>query len=151
VTIPIYNDGNNKVWGGIIGGRTNCNGDTCETADCGNGPNACKDGLGLSQPATQAEITMQKDVDWYDVEIINGVNIPISFGPTNVSPSGSYTCGRPGDIYPNTDVGACSWNFNPPSVDYNHVTAGGRGCNSNSDCGGQTCGISFNPGHSNLF
>jgi len=97
---------------------------------------------------------LKSDIDYYDVEIINGVHIPVSMGPTNTASGGSsdpYTCGNPGSASPTTSVGACSWNFKPPSVDYNWVTAGGNACSSNSDCGGSICGISFNPGHADLL
>lgn len=86
VSIPISSEDYNIVWSGAIAGRTNCNANTnsCDTADCGAGPNGCKPSQGFNQPATQAEVTFQKkDNDYYDVEIINGVNIPVSMGPNN--------------------------------------------------------------------
>jgi len=72
---------------------------------------------------------LRNDIDYYDVEIINGVNIPMSMGPTNTAAGGSnepYTCGNPGSKHPVTNVGSCSWEFSPPSNDYIWVTAGGN-------------------------
>jgi hypothetical protein len=92
-------------------------------------------------------------VDFYDIEIINGVHIGVSMEPTN-TPAGSspYSCGAPGSKFPtSTQTGGCSWNFNPPNVAYNWVTAGGSACTSNSDCGSLICGNSFNPGHASLL
>jgi len=49
--------------------------------------------------------------DYYDVEVINGVNIPVSIGPTNADPGSSYKCGVPGSKHPKTKVGSCDWNL----------------------------------------
>lgn len=150
-----WNNDLNFVWSGIIAGRTGCESGVCKTADCGVGQGGCKPGTGFQQPATQAEMTLIKnDHDVYDVEVINGINIPISMEPTNAQPGqggDAYNCGAPGSKHPTTDAGSCSWNFNPPSNDYIQVTAGGNGCNDDGNCGGSKCGISFNPGHQNLF
>lgn len=131
LSIPIYDDGTEIIWSGIITGRTNCNGATCETADCGGGDGTCKPGQGFQQPATQAEFTFSKHgSDFYDVEIINGIHLPVSFGPTNVAGGSSYKCGTPGAKNPKTHVGSCDWNFNPPNPEYNWVTMGGNTCGS---------------------
>jgi hypothetical protein len=107
VEIEIIEDNDtNVVWSGALSGRTGCNADTCETADCGNGDGGCKPGRGFFQPATQGEITMLKDFqDYYDVEVINGVHMGIEFGPTN-APAGkhAYDCGNPGSLHPRTSV-----------------------------------------------
>lgn len=109
----------------------------------------------MMQPATQAEFTLLKnDIDFYDVEVINGFNMGLSMGPTNAQAGGSsepYTCGVPGAKHPKTNVGGCTWDLNPPSNDYVWVTAGGNGCSSDSQCSGSQCGISFNPGHADLL
>lgn len=90
---------------------------------------------------------LKGNVDFYDVEVINGVHMAISMGPTNTAAGGPYTCGNPGAKHPRTSVGSCDWNLKPPSVDYNWVTAGGAVCNDNSNCAnGNVCGLSFNPG-----
>lgn len=78
------------------------------------------------------------------------MHIPISMGPTNVKGGSAYKCGTPGAKHPTTHVGGCSWNFNPPHPEFNWVTAGGSHCD--SSCGnGETCGLSFNPGHADLL
>ena len=156
VRIPIYNDGTEIIWSGSMSGRTNCTNTTCETADCNNGVGGCLPSHGFFQPATQAEITMQKSmIDFYDVEVINGVHLPISMGPINTeSIGGPYDCGHPGAKYPvNSKLGSCSWDLQPPSNDYNQVTAGGDHCDLDSECteSGEVCGLSFNPGHVDLL
>ena len=92
-------------------------------------------------------------IDFYDVEVINGVHMGVSMEPTNVTGSGPYDCGAPGSKYPTSSkFGACNWKLTPPSNDYNWVSAGGSACNLDSECSsGTTCGISFNPGHANLL
>jgi hypothetical protein len=106
------------------------------TADCGSDEfGRCKAGQGFMQPATQAEFTFAKQfIDFYDVEIINGVHIPVSMGPLNAEESNPievnpYNCGNPGAKYPRTPkVGGCDWDLNPPSNDYLWVSAGGKKC-----------------------
>ncbi|WP_457589595.1 thaumatin family protein, partial [Legionella pneumophila] len=71
-------------WSGNISASTLCNGTTCQQAACGNagGTTSCAPGIGFTQPATQAEITMNLTTsDSYDVEVINGFHIPISMQP----------------------------------------------------------------------
>jgi hypothetical protein len=62
------------------------------------------------------------NVDFYDIEIINGINIGVSMTPTNAAPSPDtqpYNCGAPGSKYPrSSNMGACSWSFKPPLVEY---------------------------------
>ncbi|KTD68185.1 thaumatin domain-containing protein [Legionella steelei] len=157
VTIPIYSNQQNVIWSGAIAGRTQCANGACQTADCGSGVNGCKEGVGFQQPATQAEFTFLKNgPDYYDVEIINGFNLPVSMTPKNTSSNTNtapYTCGSPGAAtQTNSLLGACSWTFNPPSNDYRWVAAGGGICNVDSDCpSSSTCGISFNPGKNPLL
>lgn len=93
-------------------------------------------------------------IDFYDIEIINGVHIPVSMSPLNAAINGNaYTCGSPGAKYPRSPkTGGCEWNLSPPQNDYQWVTAGGNACQQNSECtNGDTCGISFNPGHADLL
>ena len=92
-------------------------------------------------------------IDFYDVEVINGVHMGVSMEPTNVNGSGPYDCGAPGSKYPrNSKIGGCTWQLSPPSNDYNWVSAGGEACSSDSQCTNETqCGISFNPGHAQLL
>lgn len=161
VPIPILDNGLDLIWSGAITGKTGCDatGANCKTADCGSDAQVagnCISSQGFQQPATQAEITMAKqNIDFYDVEIINGVHIGVSMNPTNgAMTTNPYTCGNPGSKYPKSDkAGGCSWKMDPPFNDYQWVTAGGEHCSIKTDCKvqGDTCGISFNPGHADLL
>jgi hypothetical protein len=161
VNIPIFDNGLDIIWSGAITGRTGCdaNGMNCKTADCGTDDvvqGACKASQGFMQPAVQAEITMSKlNVDFYDVEVINGVHIGVSMNPINgETTSNPYNCGNPGAKFPkNQSSGSCNWDMKPPSNDYQWVTAGGAHCQLDLECKehGTTCGISFNPGHVDLL
>jgi hypothetical protein len=159
VTIPAYNNG--IMWSGAVAGRTNCANGSCQTADCGNGTQGCKPSQGFNQPATQAEFTLSStDLDFYDVEIINGINLPIQMSP-NLSAkylrksdgAAPYTCGSPGAAQPSSPLlGACTWQFTPPSNDYRWVQSGGINCSIDSDCKSPSvCGLSFNPGNNPLL
>lgn len=161
VSIPIYTDGPALIWSGVVSGRTNCTGTSCQTADCGNGSGACLPGQGFTQPATQAEFSLSlNNLDYYDVEVINGVNVPISMAPVLTSKqmkhkfnSNPYNCGSPGAATPSSPLlGACTWQFTPPSNDYIWVKSGGAACTAASDCTSPSvCGISFNPGQASLL
>ena len=129
--VPVIDNGENIIWSGVMTGRRNCTNGVCEVADCGDDKGGCLPSRGFSQPATQAEMTLLKDgVDFYDVEVINGVSLPVSFGPVNgdLKSDDQYFCGNPGSKYPRTKVGACTWDLQPPSNDYYQVTAGGNVC-----------------------
>ncbi|WP_419420499.1 thaumatin family protein [Legionella sp. D16C41] len=155
VVIPFVTLPNGAVWSGAAAGRTNCTAAGCETGDCGGGEGGCPAGKGFKQPATQAEFTFQvSDSDYYDIEAVNGLNIPVAMAPINtpVNPNDPYSCGAPGATTPITNVGACTWNLNPNLVEYNWVRAGGSACTASSDCqNGTVCGLSFNPGKTPLL
>lgn len=139
-------------WSGVISGRTECTDSGCITADCGGGKGGCIHGF--AQPATQAEFTVQNTgTDFYDVEVINGVNLPISITPSiNSNGSNPYWCGSPGAVKPSAGLGACTWDLKPPLPEYNWVENGGNACTSDNDCGSETvCGLSFNPGYQQLL
>lgn len=150
VVIPYVQTPMNAVFSGAAAGRTNCTATGCETGDCGGGTGGCPAGKGFMQPATQIEFTFNTNVnDFYDIEAVNGLNIPSSMAPTNGTTKASdpYYCGVPGAVTSSSQIGACSWNFNPPLVEYNWVRAGGNACTSSSDCqAGTVCGLSMNPG-----
>jgi hypothetical protein len=163
VSIPLYPNAINVSWSGAVAGRTNCASGVCDTADCGAGTEGCPQGSGFQQPATQAEFALSlSTVDSYDVEVINGVNVPIEMTPI-LSPSqrsaltkettNPYSCGNPGGATPmNSMLGACTWKFTPPSNDYNWVKNGGNACSLDSDCRSPSvCGMSFNPGKTPLL
>lgn len=170
VTIPVNNGTDpNILWSGNISASTGCNGtSSCVQATCGNngGSTACAPGVGFSQPATQAEITMElNNPDSYDVEVINGFHIPISMQPVSYDNGGvpvaavpdNYTCGTPGQETAGNGFGACNWdNAVVPVIDqipgngFYWVTPGGNSCSitaGNAGCGaGTLCGLdaSFN-------
>ncbi|WP_165482790.1 thaumatin family protein [Legionella gresilensis] len=155
VQLPRYQNNLGAIWSGAIAGRTNCTSAGCETANCGGGTGACPAGRGFEQPATQAEITMGiNSPDFYDVEVINGMNIPVQMSPvlSGPAPANPYECGSPGAVTSSNSMGACSWAMNPPVVENNYVRAGGNACSSNNDCQApNVCGLSFNPGKNPLL
>ena len=123
--IPAYNYGGTQ-WSGNISASTLCSGTSCVQADCGNfvtgNPTSCLVGQGFSQPATQAEITMNATAaDSYDVEVINGFHIPISMKPVYYNSGGTtipatwnnYACGTAGEedgaVSTPNGFGACNW------------------------------------------
>lgn len=150
VSIPIFQNNLNTAWTGVIAGRTNCTSAGCETADCGTGTNSCTEGRGFLQPATQVEFALQNQShDFYDVESINGMNIPMMVSPNIPTQmlkkvNNPFTCGSPGAVAPVTQLGRCTWNMYPPRVEYQWVAKGGSQCTSNSNCTAPNlCGLSF--------
>lgn len=170
ITIPDYSSSNGsvKLWSGGFAGRTGCtftgNVISCNTGDCGDdgtGKGGCALGTGFTAPVTQVEPTfLVKSPDSYDVTIINGFNVPMSFTPdVQVGSSSPYDCGSPGSntatnytnvLYstaspsPTGTLGACSWSFTPPNSNlyYQWVSASPGGpCTKNSDCGSNACGM----------
>jgi len=145
---PFYNNGEPFVFSGAIAGRTNCESGPCQIANCvqnGDWGGDCTLGVGFSQPTTQAEFTLSKNgLDYYDVEIINGISLPTTMAPDTFpnDPNNPYFCNAAGSRAGN-NLGSCSWSFSPPTDEYNWVTQGGATCSSSSDCGGQTCGLAI--------
>ena len=114
----MLDNGLDIIWSGAITGKTGCDasGSNCQKADCGNdGQGSCKPGQGFQQPATQAEMTLAKQfIDFYDVEVINGVHMGVSMGPINApaQTTNPYDCGNPGSRYPRSGkMGSCDWNL----------------------------------------
>jgi hypothetical protein len=153
-------NGIDVVWSGNIGA---CTSSTCDTT--GNTGDCDTQGCGPvgGSPTTLAEFTLQKNnIDYYDVEVINGHSMAVEMTPLvhqmdsarvqslfNTATSDPYTCGNAGGKTPMTGVGACSWQFTPPSYEYRWVKKGGPSCNASDDgqCpGGTVCGISNNVG-----
>jgi hypothetical protein len=157
VTIPMLPNNDNIFWTGAVAGRTNCTSGTCQSGDCGTGGNSCNAGQGFIPPATQAEFSFStSNVDFYDVEVINGFNVPIKISTNlTIAPDTAhpYICGSPGAVKPSSPLlGGCSWQFAPPSNDYRWVQNGGNACSLDSDCAAPTvCGLSFNPGNTQLL
>ncbi|XP_071699702.1 thaumatin-like protein [Rutidosis leptorrhynchoides] len=71
-------------WSGRIWARNGCtfndNGEgACTTGDCGNGLYC--NGAGGEPPASLAEFTLDGPLDFYDVSLVDGFNVPISIFP----------------------------------------------------------------------
>ncbi|GFY85326.1 pathogenesis-related thaumatin superfamily protein [Actinidia rufa] len=88
-------------WSGRIWGRTGCNFDkngngTCETGRCGTSLKCTGSG---ETPATLAEFTLAT-LDFYDVSLVDGFNIPLVVAPINGRGNCSIA-GCDGDLRPN--------------------------------------------------
>ncbi|KAK9056072.1 hypothetical protein SSX86_027159 [Deinandra increscens subsp. villosa] len=83
-------------WAGRFWARTGCTFDvngagTCTTGDCGSGLH-CR-GAGGEPPASLAEFTLDSPLDYYDVSLVDGYNMPISIFPyDNASVCSSVRC-----------------------------------------------------------
>ncbi|KAK9724016.1 hypothetical protein RND81_05G041800 [Saponaria officinalis] len=110
-------------WSGRIWARSQCHVDgatqrfVCASADCGTGQIACR-GAGAIPPATLAEFTLNGNgnMDFYDVSLVDGFNLPIS-----VVPQGCPTTGCLVDI----NNKAC-----PPELAIKDGSGGIIGCKS---------------------
>lgn len=143
------------IWGGTFAARTGCTAAGCETADCSHAGavdarGACAPGYGFTNPYTTIEITLQSthvNADYYDISLVNGGNLPVSIGPSNVSQTSDnpYQCGIAGGVSDNKGLGGSDWNFNPPSDFYKYVSDGGAACTdgSNTCSASQYCGLSM--------
>ncbi|OWM84913.1 hypothetical protein CDL15_Pgr027700 [Punica granatum] len=88
-------------WGGRIWGRTGCSFDgsghgTCQTGGCGTSINCTGPG---SPPASIAEFTLG-EVDFYDVSLVDGFNLPIIVIPMK-GKENCTTVGCDGDLRKN--------------------------------------------------
>ncbi|WOK99546.1 protein P21-like [Canna indica] len=108
--------------GGRIWARTGCNFDgsgsgSCQTGDCGGRLN-CQ--LSGAPPTTLAEFSLNQpnNLDFYDISVIDGFNVPMSFGPT------SGGC-------PNLQ---CSADVNGQCPSEQRVSGGCNGCNGQMQC-----------------
>lgn len=153
VTIPLHpNTDPNIQWSGNFSASTLCiSGQNCGQAECGNqgGDAPCAPGVGFKQPATQAEITMNRNTgDSYDLEVINGFHIPIAMKPIyypsiDAIPD-NYNCGTPGEFKEVNGFGGCDWRSASPNGNgYYWVTNSGNTCNitAPSCAGGTVCGL----------
>jgi Thaumatin family len=153
-------------WSGSVYASTGCdaNGQNCQTAMCPLSQNGvssivpCANGQGPQGPASLAEFTLAPfGPDYYDVTLINGVNVPISMAPASVTKqkgTNAYFCQTPGSLNASNGLLGCSWAFTPPSNATNvlpAVSSGGAACTSSSTCSsGQTCGYSYTIGTLNV-
>ncbi|XP_044488434.1 pathogenesis-related thaumatin-like protein 3.5 isoform X2 [Mangifera indica] len=80
-------------WSGRIWARTGCSfsnsTSSCQTGGCGPSINCTGPG---SKPVTIAEFTLSPDIDFYDVSLVDGFNVPILIQPL----SGKGNCSRAG-------------------------------------------------------
>ncbi|KMZ64125.1 Thaumatin-like protein 1, putative, expressed [Zostera marina] len=87
-------------WSGRMWGRTDCTTDsttsvfTCLTGDCGTGEIECS-GSGANPPATLAEFTLAGSggMDFYDVSLVDGYNLPMLVQPKSSSSSNCKSTG----------------------------------------------------------
>ena len=84
-------------WNGRFWARTGCDANVanCATGDCGGGLHCA--GRGGRPPASLAEMNMQGagDMVFYDVSLVDGYNVPMSFGPLGAASNTTYECGTP--------------------------------------------------------
>ncbi|CAL5383449.1 unnamed protein product [Camellia sinensis] len=92
-------------WGGRFWGRTLCTEDsttgkfTCVTGDCGTGKVDCA-GNNAATPATLAEFTLDgsNGLDFYDVSLVDGYNIPMLVVPQGGTRGNCTTMGCAVDL-----------------------------------------------------
>ncbi|XP_059462661.1 thaumatin-like protein 1 [Corylus avellana] len=84
-------------WNGRFWARTRCSIDgsgkfTCATTDCGSSQVSCN-GNGAAPPTSLVEITITPSgrQDFYDINLVNGFNLPVSVAPQG----GSGSCTAP--------------------------------------------------------
>ncbi|XP_024030263.1 thaumatin-like protein 1 [Morus notabilis] len=117
-------------WAGRFWGRTHCTTDpttgkfSCVTGDCGSGKLECS-GNGATPPATLAEITLNGHggLDFFDVSLVDGYNIPMLFAPQGGSGQNCTSTGCVVDLN-----GACPSELKVTAVD------GGEGVACRSAC-----------------
>ncbi|EPS74290.1 hypothetical protein M569_00470, partial [Genlisea aurea] len=89
-------------WSGRLWARTHCSTDpstgkfSCASADCGSGTVECSGGA--IPPATLAEFTLNGDqgLDFYDVSLVDGFNIPMLIIPKGGRGGGGGSCSATG-------------------------------------------------------
>ncbi|PIR19957.1 MAG: hypothetical protein COV45_08240 [Deltaproteobacteria bacterium CG11_big_fil_rev_8_21_14_0_20_47_16] len=127
VCFPAPGAGQDNQWGGKIFARTGCdsNGQNCKTGDCGaNSSGICPTATGGNPPTTLAEFTLSNqssftttpNTDYYDISIINGINVGIKMAPVSGTYSAGaspYSCGIPGNTSAVGQLSACSWTVSP--------------------------------------
>lgn len=113
-------------WGGRLWGRTKCSQDstgkfTCLTGDCGSGKVECEGGYG-ALPVTLAEFKLDGDggMDFYDVSLVDGYNLPLLVIPQGGSGGNCTTTGCVVDLN-----GAC-----PAELKVTSSDGDGVGCKS---------------------
>lgn len=116
-------------WSGNMFARTGCdaNGQNCETGECGNAANKpCPTGTGGNPPVSLVEFTLSNQTpaasspgpDFYDVSIINGVNLAVQMGPASETYASAkndpYSCETAGAAAGTKGgLSGCNWKINP--------------------------------------
>eukprot|EP01062_Namystynia_karyoxenos_P009629 TRINITY_DN133_c2_g1_i1.p1 TRINITY_DN133_c2_g1~~TRINITY_DN133_c2_g1_i1.p1 ORF type:complete len:735 (+),score=184.55 TRINITY_DN133_c2_g1_i1:94-2298(+) len=112
------------------GGYPNCQTGICypDAASQFGKPGVCEGSLGPDGPVTRVEMSLQQgsgndhgSFDYYDVTMVDGVNLPVTVRPFNTDaascPSSDasfcrYWCGAPGATNAShPDLAGCSWDF----------------------------------------
>lgn len=162
------------IWQGKVAARTTCATASppyvCETATCGSDAThyplgSCAVGQDFASPSTKAEFKFIKAaVDQYGVQASNGINVPMSMGPTTetFNIAAPYTCATPGDagLAGVKSFQACNWTPVTPVTTYDATDLFGRNyiwvrktndtpCVSNGDCGlpNEVCGLQYDSGN----
>jgi hypothetical protein len=183
ICFPAAVSGKSIQWSGNLFARTGCNstGQQCQTGDCGaNSSGICPAGTGGNPPDTLAEFTLSNQSiftptpgdDFYDISIINGINVGISMAPATGTfaavTTNPYSCTAPGSTSTQGTLSACSWSVNPTvsggsqatllrdvaPITYKGVCPGGGvpnslgycACTTEGDCPGTDtfCGLALN-------
>ena len=155
VTTPdASGNSSNFAWSGNIFARTHCDsqGQNCWSGECGNKPNeACPPFKGPGLGVSLAEFTFPKlptdaNKDFYDVSILNGINVGVAMQPDagSFAPGkGSYHCAGAGAKADQADLRGCSWAYTPEAKAAPLLTKV-RPCTTNNTanhpvCAGFTC------------
>ncbi|KAK9677467.1 hypothetical protein RND81_11G144800 [Saponaria officinalis] len=91
---------NGKVWGRTLCSTNKLTGNfTCHTGDCASGTIECAGGA-FANTATLAEfsITPTNNVDFYDVSVVDGYNLPLMVAPNVASGAGCVVTGCAFDL-----------------------------------------------------
>ncbi len=128
ICFPAAASGSTIQWSGNIFARTGCdaNGQHCQTGDCNASTDGiCPTGTGGNPPASlfeftfsnQSSFTTTPGPDYYDVSIINGINVGVAATPvagTYAAESGNpYSCTAPGSTSAQGSLLACPWTITP--------------------------------------
>lgn len=143
-----------NLYSGAVFLSTGCDtyANACETGICKD--KHCGLSTGAVGPHTRAEFTFDpKSVDFYDISIMHGANVPISMTPTNGNKvnGNPYSCGSAGASSVVNGMPKCSYAYNPvvngedqtsniafvAAPDLNNL----QYCSSDNECGSLKCGL----------
>ncbi len=137
LTAPTVSDAAQFVWSGNLFAQTGCDssGNNCQIGDCTKDSNGmCPPGTSGAPPGTLAELTLVNPAfsgtpppgkDFYDISIINAVNVAAIVGPIGAATTASspYECTSAGSTVAQGPLPACSWSINPKinNIDYSNA------------------------------